>query len=353
MDFTRELTQWYDLYQRDLPWRKTKDPYLVWLSEIILQQTRVVQGLSYYHHFAEKYPTVYHLASAPDDDVMKSWQGLGYYSRARNLLRTARVIAADDGKFPKQSKDLRKLAGIGPYTAAAIASFCFNEAVPVIDGNVIRVLSRYYGVTDPVDTPGGLKMLHALAETSLDKYQPALYNQAIMDFGALQCKPGIPDCNTCPMVTNCYAARNNQQEELPVKIKKTKVKDFFIHYYIVGNKDGFMLRRRPENSIWGGLYELPCVESPKKISIKTAYTIFKKSHSPWVCEHEPSMRGDAIQHQLTHRRITATFNYIKTNLKSDLPLPEGYRIVNVEELRQLGVSRLTEKGLEQGLLDLL
>ena len=353
MDFAHELTQWYHLHKRDLPWRKTNDPYFIWLSEVILQQTRVAQGLSYYHHFTQKYPTVFQLAAASDDDVMKSWQGLGYYSRARNLLRTARTIAAANGKFPQSSIGLNKLPGIGAYTAAAIASFCFNEAVPVIDGNVMRVLSRYFGVDTPIDTPNGVKMLRALAESSLDKQQPALYNQAIMEFGALQCKPRVPDCAVCPMVTSCCAARDHRQEELPIKIKKTKVKEWFIHYYLVGSKDAFILRRRSENGIWGGLYELPCIESDKKMTTKAATSVFKKTYSGWGADNTPVTCAKAIEHQLTHRKIIATFSYMPVQLKSDLQLPDGYRFVRADELQQLGISRLTEKGLEQGLLDLL
>lgn len=353
MDFAHELTRWYDLHKRDLPWRKTKDPYFVWLSEVILQQTRVAQGMSYYHHFTERYPTVFQLASASDDDVMKSWQGLGYYSRARNLLRTARAIADANGVFPGNSNDLSKLPGIGPYTAAAIASFCFDEAVPVIDGNVMRVLSRYFGIDIPIDTPHGSIALRALAHSSLDQQQPGLYNQAIMEFGALQCKPGLPNCNVCPLVSTCCAARDNRQTELPVKIKKTQVKDWFIHYFLVGNKDRFILHRRPENGIWGGLYELPCVESDKKISKKVAFALFQKTHSGWAGDCRPVACGDAIEHQLTHRKIIATFSYVNTHFKRHHKLPDGYRFVSADEFQDLGISRLTEKGLQQGLLDLL
>lgn len=353
MDFAHELTQWYLFHKRDLPWRKTNDPYFVWLSEVILQQTRVAQGMSYYHHFTQKYPTILQLAAASDDDVMKSWQGLGYYSRARNLLRTARTIAAANGIFPQNSGELRKLPGVGPYTAAAIASFCFDEATPVVDGNVIRVLSRYFGIDTAIDTPEGLKLIHELAESSLDKQQPALYNQAIMEFGALQCKPGIPDCMVCPMVTTCCAARENRQEELPVKIKKTKIKEWYIHYFLIGNKDGFILRRRPENGVWGGLYELPCAESDKKISMPEGLSIFKNAHPEWNICGKAMMMGNEIEHQLTHRKIVATFSFIKTNLVRDFEIPAGYRIVNAGDLQQLGVSRLTEKGFEQGLLNCL
>ena len=225
MVFSKRLKQWYLQNKRELPWRSTQDPYKIWLSEIIMQQTRVEQGLPYYLRFTEAYPNVHSLANAPEQEVLKLWQGLGYYSRARNLHTTAiRVSKELDGNFPDHYKELKTLKGVGDYTASAIASFCFNEPVAVVDGNVYRVLSRVFGVETPINSTQGIKEFKALAQELIDHKDPATFNQAIMEFGAIQCKPQNPLCETCPFNDVCLALKNDQIKELPVKIKKTKIR---------------------------------------------------------------------------------------------------------------------------------
>ena len=219
---------WYATAQRDLPWRGTTDPYKVWLSEIILQQTRVIQGLPYYQRFISNYPTITDLAKAPEEEVLKLWQGLGYYSRAKNLHHTAQYIATElGGIFPKTYKELVKLKGIGDYTASAIASFCYNEPCPVVDGNVYRVLSRVFGIATPINSTQGAKEFKALAHECLDKANAGVYNQAIMEFGALQCTPQSPNCANCVLRDHCWAFHHNKVNELPVKLKKITIKKIY------------------------------------------------------------------------------------------------------------------------------
>ncbi len=224
--FSKKIIAWYQQNKRELPWRNTKDPYLIWLSEIILQQTRVEQGMAYYLKFAKEFPSVKELAKAENEKVMKLWQGLGYYSRARNLHTTAKTITDNyKGKFPEQHEDILLLKGVGEYTAAAIVSFAFNKPHAVVDGNVYRLLSRVFGIETPIDTTLGKKEFNALANELLDKKNPALHNQAIMEFGAIQCKPVSPDCSVCPLNTMCFAYSKKSVSKLPVKAKKTKVRN--------------------------------------------------------------------------------------------------------------------------------
>ena len=232
MIFSKTLINWYSVNKRELPWRQTIDPYYIWLSEIILQQTQVAQGLPYYVKFTEEFPSVFHLAKAQEGHVLKLWQGLGYYSRARNLHTTAKYIAAElKGEFPNNYKDLLKLKGIGDYTASAIASICFNKPEAVVDGNVYRVLSRYFGIDTPINSPKGAKEFKQLAQELIDKKDPATFNQAIMEFGATQCKPQSPDCTLCPFTSSCIAFNENRIIELPVKIKSGKAKKKYFNFF--------------------------------------------------------------------------------------------------------------------------
>ena len=238
MDFKNKLTNWYSIHKRDLPWRQTKNPYNIWLSEIILQQTQVKQGLPYYEAFVKQYPTIFDLANASEEDVLKLWQGLGYYSRARNLHTTAKHIAFElNGEFPNNYKDLIKLKGVGDYTASAIASIAFNEVAAVVDGNVYRVLSRYFGIKTPINSTTGIKEFKALASSLIDTEQPATFNQAIMEFGAIQCKPKSPYCVICPLNDKCIALQKNAIDALPVKLKKTKVTKKFFNFLVCLDKD--------------------------------------------------------------------------------------------------------------------
>ncbi len=263
MNFTKSLIQWYLKNKRDLPWRNTVDPYPIWLSEIILQQTRVAQGTPFFLSFMNAFPTVFDLANANEEQVLKLWQGLGYYSRARNLHKTAQFVAQElSGVFPPIYKDLLKLKGVGEYTAAAIASFSYNEAVPVVDGNVFRVLSRYFDVETDIAVASAKKEFAALAFELMPKDNPALFNQAIMEFGALQCVPKSPNCGICVFNTSCAALQKKKVDQLPVNNKKLKVRNRFFNYLVVADeKENTIIQKRTAKGIWHNLYEFPLIET--------------------------------------------------------------------------------------------
>ena len=303
--FPHLLEHWYDAHGRDLPWRRTSDPYLIMLSEFILQQTQVSQGWDYYLRFAERFPTAERLAEADEEEVMRLWQGLGYYSRARHLHSAAKKVA-EAGSFPKDYIFVRALPGVGDYTAAAIMSFAFGEPYAVLDGNVQRVLSRYFGISEPVDSAQGKKLLRALADEMLDRQHPSLYNQAIMDFGALHCKPTSPLCDTCPLADTCQALRDHLVDKLPVKAKRTAIRDRYLTYIYVRTQDGLtLLHRRGSGDIWQGLFEFPLIESDKPLSAKEVeLKINTTLHSSLFTLHSIAY---GIRHQLTHQRLHADF----------------------------------------------
>ncbi|MGD9558522.1 MAG: A/G-specific adenine glycosylase, partial [Mangrovibacterium sp.] len=260
-----ELLRWYTYNKRELPWRETKDPYSVWLSEVILQQTRVDQGLAYYMKFIRRFPSVGELASADEDEVLKLWQGLGYYSRARNLLLTARMVQAEfGGRFPANYDQLLRLKGIGAYTAAAVASVCFKLPHAVVDGNVYRFLSRFYGITTPVNSTAGKKEFAALANQILDRTRPGEYNQAIMEFGALYCKPQNPDCLSCILSHRCIAFAQHSVNRLPVKTARQKIRSRFFNYILIRDHSHTYIRKRTAADIWENLYEFPLIETTDK-----------------------------------------------------------------------------------------
>lgn len=263
MNFSNILIKWYLQNKRDLPWRKTTNPYLIWLSEIMLQQTRVAQGTPYFFSFSEEFPTVFDLANADEEQVLKLWQGLGYYSRARNLHKTAQYVANElNGVFPPSYNELLKLKGVGEYTAAAIASFSYNEPVPVVDGNVFRVLSRYFDIDSDIMLPATKKEFTALASELMPKDDPAIFNQAIMEFGALQCVPKSPDCSVCVFNESCLALQKKKVDVLPVKSKKTKVTNRFFNYLILEDAVGnTLIQKRTAKGIWHNLYEFPLLET--------------------------------------------------------------------------------------------
>lgn len=263
MDFANSLTRWYLKNKRDLPWRNTKDPYLIWLSEIMLQQTRVAQGTPYYYAFKEAFPTVFDLANASEEQVLKLWQGLGYYSRARNLHKTAQYVAVQlNGEFPKTYNELLKLNGVGSYTAAAIASFSYNEDVPVVDGNVFRVLSRFFDVETDIASSSAKKEFTELAKELLSKNDSAIFNQAIMEFGALQCIPKNPNCFNCVLNSSCLALQKKKVNQLPVNLKKLKVVKRYFNYLVFSdNAKNTLIQKRTEKGIWHNLYEFPLIES--------------------------------------------------------------------------------------------
>ena len=263
MNFTNSLTKWYLQNKRDLPWRNTQNPYFIWLSEIMLQQTRVAQGMPYFYAFTTAFPTVFDLANASEEQVLKLWQGLGYYSRARNLHKTAQKVAFEmNGVFPKSYIELLKLKGIGEYTAAAIASFSYNEAVSVVDGNVFRVLSRYFDIETDIAIASTKKEFSDLAFELMNKNNPALFNQAIMEFGALQCVPKNPNCLSCVLNSGCLALQKKKVNLLPVKSKKLKVRNRFFNYFVfLDEQEKTIIQKRSEKGIWHNLYEFPLIET--------------------------------------------------------------------------------------------
>lgn len=304
--FTKSILKWYQNHKRPLPWRKTSDPYTIWLSEIILQQTRVDQGLPYFIKFIEKYPNVSEMSKASEEEILKHWQGLGYYSRGRNLLSTAKHVHENlNGKFPNNSKELIKLKGIGNYTANAIASFCFGENVAVVDGNVYRVLSRYFGKETPIDSTEGQKEFQVLANNLLPKGEASEYNQGIMEFGALQCKPK-PDCSICPIALECLALRNNKVQDLPFKSRKLKKKKRFFNYLFLYKENNLLLEQRDKQGIWKNLFEFPLIESNGRHlnfeEIVNQNTTLKTFNSPLEVK-DPEEVKHILSHQTLHIKI--------------------------------------------------
>ncbi len=310
MTFKKTLKHWYSNNKRELPWRQTKDPYFIWLSEIILQQTQVKQGLPYYGKFVEEFPSVFHLANAQESDVLKLWQGLGYYSRARNLHATAKYIVDElNGEFPNNYKGLLKLKGVGDYTASAIASICFNEATAVVDGNVYRVLSRYFGIDTPINSSKGTKEFKQLAQELIDTRDPATFNQAIMEFGATQCKPQNPDCAICPFNISCMAFNNNKVNELPVKLKPIKAKKKYFNFLVFMTSDEkTILEKREGKGIWQNLYQFPLIETDKNLSFE-AFKQRAENHD-LIKNKTFNMslyNQEVIVHKLSHQHLYTKF----------------------------------------------
>lgn len=334
--FSEALLRWYAENKRDLPWRKTTDPYLIWISEIILQQTRVSQGYDYFLRFVNRFPNVEVLASASEDEVMKFWQGLGYYSRARNLHTAAKSMK---GIFPKTYEGVRALKGIGDYTAAAICSFAYGMPCAVVDGNVYRVLSRYFSIDTPIDSTEGKKTFAVLAGEMIDVSHPAEYNQAIMDFGALQCTPQTPDCVSCPLADGCLAQVKGQVSLLPVKKHKTKTINRYFNYIYVRMGVYTLLRKRTEDDIWKNLFELPLIETEKDLS-EEEFLACPQFHAFFVEEDIPVIRSILrnVKHVLSHRIIYAHF--YEVNLPENSSSFPGYIRVKTEELENYAVPRL-------------
>jgi A/G-specific adenine glycosylase len=314
MSFSKVLIRWYLQNKRDLPWRKTDNPYLIWLSEIILQQTRVAQGTPYFIAFTKAFPTVFDLAAASEEQVLKLWQGLGYYSRARNLHKTAQFIANDlAGKFPENYNELLKLKGIGEYTAAAIASFSYKEAVPVVDGNVFRVLSRYFDLETDITSASAKKEFAALALELMPKGNPALFNQAIMEFGALQCVPKSPNCSVCVFNSSCAALQKKKVDQLPVKSKKVKVRNRYFNYIVVEDElRNTIIQKRTAKGIWHNLYEFPLIETEKVEDFDFAASqiksdFFNDQKIISISENNP----ESIIHKLSHQHLHIKFWKVK------------------------------------------
>ena len=310
MNFTQTLTYWYSINKRDFPWRKTKDPYKIWLSEIIMQQTQITQGLPYYEAFVKQFPTVFELANANEEAVLKLWQGLGYYSRARNLHATSKYIANDlIGVFPRTYKELINLKGVGDYTASAIASICYDEKTAVVDGNVYRVLSRYFGVDIPVNSSKGIKYFKELAQSLLPEQNIGSYNQAIMDFGSQQCKPKSPNCSICPLNNSCVALKNNKIEQLPVKINKTKITKRHFNFIVLLSEDGkTVLEKRTGKGIWKNLYQFPLVETTKRLTSQNFQSNDSVKKLLNDKKYSVSLYNDKqIIHKLSHQHLYTSF----------------------------------------------
>ena len=338
-----DLLRWYAIYKRELPWRETKDPYAIWLSEIILQQTRIDQGLSYYLKFIERYPAVRDLACANEDDILKLWQGLGYYSRARNLHAAARTVTGVfNGKFPDNYHELIKLKGVGEYTAAAIISISFNQPYAVVDGNVFRVLSRLYGIMTPVNTQMGKKEFTRLANTVMDKENPGEYNQAIMEFGALYCTPKNPGCNSCIFNDRCVAFKNGSVSKLPAKTRKQKIRSRYFNYLLIRDHDHIYISKRTGNDIWKNLYEFPLIETEEKIKTDSL-----ENHLISVLGHEniEIRKITSWQKQiLSHQCIYYRFIYIQANDKK-YKLPHLLK-VDKKDILNFAVPKPIEKELD-------
>ena len=359
--FSFELIRWYQKHQRALPWRMTKDPYKIWLSEIILQQTRVDQGMAYYDKFVKKYPKVNDLAAAEQDEVLKNWQGLGYYSRARNLHDSAKMIVNElEGEFPTSYQEIKKLKGVGDYTAAAIASFAYGEAKAVVDGNVYRLLSRYFGIEIPIDSGAGKKAFAELAQELIPADQADTYNQAIMEFGALQCKPKNPSCSTCPLQPSCVAAHEDKVASLPIKARKTKVRDRYFHYLILETVKEVIIRKRSGSGIWQNLFDFPLIEGDQQLSWKELLPLIREKSMPAVfgaSQPAPIFKLEANSevriHLLSHQKLHCKFFHLQLE-KKPTAVQADLSIIDKTELGHYPVPKLIENYLrdETNLLSL-
>lgn len=310
--FSETLINWYHRHKRNLPWRATTNPYFIWLSEVILQQTRVNQGLPYYNKFIEAYPTVQHLAAAPEDEVLRLWQGLGYYSRARNMHHTARQIVEQyGGSFPGNYNELLKLKGVGSYTAAAIAAFAYKEKVAVLDGNVFRVLARVFGITDDIAAPASRKVFQEQANQLVPEQETDTYNQAIMEFGAIQCTPIMPDCLFCPLQQSCFAFTHGLVQELPVKSKAKAARPRYFHYLVFEWKGQYYMRKRLEGDIWQGLYDFYLHESTDKTLAPDVLLQELNAAGIPILPNQLVQPRKEYKHILSHQKITASFYLAK------------------------------------------
>ena len=317
--FAETLISWYDDHKRDLPWRGETDPYKIWVSEIILQQTRVQQGWDYYHRFLDNFPNVKTLAEADEEKVLKVWQGLGYYSRARNMHAAAREIMAEHhGIFPQTYDKIRSLKGIGNYTAAAIASIAFHLPYPAVDGNVIRIVSRIFGICDDVTQPTVLKRITAICETEIDPAQPGVFNQAAMDFGAMQCVPRNPKCDECPFQSSCYAFKNNLTDTLPIKKKKGESKHRFFHYTIYLSDNQTIIEKRTSSDIWKNMYQFPLTETDSE---------------KWP-EKPVFVTREVLSHQIIHAAY-----YVK-NVKKLPKTAENQSVIDFDEIEKLPMPKI-------------
>lgn len=337
MIFSDEITGWYNSNKRDLPWRNTTDAYTIWLSEIILQQTRVEQGMPYFFRFLERYPNVAAFAAATEDDILKLWQGLGYYSRGRNMLTTAQLVNEQyNGKFPTHYNDLIKLKGIGEYTAAAIASFSANEAKAVVDGNVYRVLARYFGISEPVNSTLGKKIFQQTANDVLNTHHPGLHNQAMMELGAMVCKPKNPACAVCPVNTGCYAFLHNATAQLPKKLKTVKVRERYFHYFLVTDGDRILMNKRGAKDIWANMYDMPMIETSENLN---AYEVLKLAEAIEYFGSAPRVSevSGPHKHVLTHQRLKINFIILASR---EIKLKQEWFYTEEEKLKNMAMPQI-------------
>lgn len=335
--FSNALLAWYPRHRRPLPWREITDPYAIWLSEIILQQTRVRQGLPYYLKFIERFPTVLDLANAPEDEVLRLWQGLGYYSRARNLHYTAKQVVSEfGGEFPGSYQGLLQLKGVGSYTAAAIASFAYQEPVAVLDGNVYRVLARVFGRHENIAAPASKKIFEEIANAQIPADNPDTYNQAIMEFGAIQCTPVAPDCLFCPLQQECFAFQHGLVNVLPVKEKTTKSRQRFFHYLVLQYENKLYLKKRPGNDIWQGLYDFFSLETD---TLHPDPNLFQAQATETLAIPPTPFRstGKVYKHILSHQKIAAQFYLIplRFRLREETEESIGIQLYSIEEIEAL------------------
>ena len=354
MEISFLLEEWYHRLKRDLPWRQTTSPYRIWLSEIILQQTRVNQGLEYYLTFVARYPEVEDLANAPLDEVLKLWQGLGYYTRARNLHATAQYVARElKGVFPSSFEGLLKLKGIGNYTAAAIASIAFHEAVAVVDGNVYRVLSRFFGESRPVNSSAGARVFDVLANRILNRKQPGIHNQAMMELGALVCLPANPVCNACPLAALCVAFQTGKTDRFPVKIAKKYARQRYFNYLFIVHDSLTWISQRKGKDIWHSLYEFPLIETPGPVQTSDLVLTADWKRIAGDSKYTMNDKGRTYRHQLTHQTIFCNFIYLLADSVDAVPA-SGYTTVKLTELHLYAVPRLIDRYLndlkQEGLL---
>lgn len=342
MDFSSILMKWYASNARELPWRNTTDPYRIWVSEVILQQTRVAQGLPYYYRFLERFPSIDVLANAPLDEVMKAWQGLGYYTRARNLHAAARQVMDEfGGVLPRTYAQLLGLKGLGPYSAAAVASFAFGEPVPAVDGNVFRILARLFGIFTPIDSQAARKEFFNLAQELIPQDNPGAFNQAIIDFGALQCTPKSPQCSICPFSEFCYAFQNNLVNSLPIKGKRIIPRDRFFYYFMISHQGDTFIKKRTNRDIWHSLYEFPMVEQSKLLNSEELVKMVSGVELFQGAEAVVLHVSDAIKHKLSHLNIWATFIILEID-KPTYILLSNYIKLPVNQLHNYSLPRLID-----------
>lgn len=348
MDFTANILQWYEVNKRDLPWRHTIDPYRIWVSEVILQQTRVDQGLAYYQRFVDRFPDIETLSNAEEDEVIKIWQGLGYYSRARNMHRSARIIHHEyQARFPASYAEIRRMHGIGDYSASAIASIAYGESCPAVDGNVLRVISRYAGIMEPVNTSTGKKKVKDILAGLIDPDQPGNFNQAVMELGALVCKPTQPHCPECPVNGNCYSYLNNKTNEIPAlnKLKPSRIR--FFHYLVIISREGqqnyLWLKKRTGNDIWKNLYDFPLIEKESETSIKELQNTNQWKNILGSNGYMILPFTENVRHILTHQDLRVKFSI----LFSENYNHHSYLKVNELDIQKYAVPKLIENFLKK------